>query len=84
MESATMQRYFFHVRDGETSLDQVGFECADINDVRTQAIRAAGETLRDLGPDFWKHGNWTMWVEDESGSTVLSLDIKANLHGLPA
>ncbi|NMG40778.1 hypothetical protein GRZ55_16145 [Chelativorans sp. ZYF759] len=77
-----MQRYFFHVRDGRTSLDEVGFECADMNEVRAQATRTTGETLRDLGPDFWQHGHWTMWVEDESGSTVLSLEITADLHGL--
>lgn len=76
-----MQRFFFHVRDGQTSLDDIGFECADLHQVRAEAIRTAGETLRDLGPDFWSHARWTMWVEDEEGSTVLSLDVVPHLHG---
>jgi hypothetical protein len=68
-----VQRYFFHVRDGTTTLDDTGFECATSEQVRTEALRAAGETLKELGSDFWDHPHWTMWVEDEAGGTVLTL-----------
>jgi hypothetical protein len=73
-----VQRYFFHVRDGITSRDETGFECAGVDELHAEALRAAGEILRELGPQFWDHRNWTMWVEDSSGSTVLTLDFSAS------
>lgn len=63
-------------------LEPVDLECRDIQHARAEAIRAAGETLRDFSPDFWSHRHWTMWVEDDCGSTVLTLNVSADLHGL--
>lgn len=72
-----MRRYFFHVRGDKESRDTDGHECADLQQVKAEAIRTTGETLKDLGPEFWKHGEWTMWVEDERGATVLLLEFFA-------
>ena len=72
-----MNRYFFHIRDGQTSLDETGSECGSIEDVRIQALQMTGETLRHLGPKFWEHSSWTMWVTDGSGETVLTLQLMA-------
>ena len=76
-----MQRYFFHVRDGHTSLDETGFECADMDEVRAEALRTAGALLKELGPNFWKHRTWTMWVTDEAGEVVLTLNFSAGKEG---
>ncbi len=76
-----MQRYFFHVKDGETHLDEVGFVCADHDAVRAEALTSAGDMLRELGPGFWDHSSWTMWVVDEAGATVLTLEFAATLPG---
>ena len=68
-----MSRYFFHVKDGTASLDDTGAVVSSMVEVRAEAVRAAGEILRDLGDGFWNHSLWTMWVTDESGATVLTL-----------
>jgi hypothetical protein len=73
-----MDRYFFHVRDGHTSLDTVGSECASMNEVRAEALKATGEILKDLGPQFWDHSRWTMWVTDGSDATVLTLHLSVD------
>ena len=77
MESV-VQHYYFHVRDGHTSLDDTGFECTDMDDVRKEALRTAGAILKEIGPEFWKHRLWTMWVTNEAGAIVLTLNFSAN------
>jgi hypothetical protein len=73
-----MNRYFFHVRDGHTSLDTVGLECAGMDEVRAEALKATGEILKELGPEFWKHRAWSMWVTDESEATLLTLQLSVS------
>ena len=45
-----MPRYFFHVHDGASSLDQEGTELPDIYTAQAEAIRTSGEILRDRAP----------------------------------
>ena len=49
-----MPRYFFHVMDGRAHVDTEGSELAGLDEVRSEAIRAAGEILADQGRLFWK------------------------------
>lgn len=72
-----MPSYVFHVRDGIESLDGATFECASIEALRAEALRAAGELLREERSDFWRHPHLTMWVNDEKGATVLTMDFFA-------
>ena len=55
-----MPRYFFHVYDGYSSLDQDGTELPDIYTAQAEAIRTSGEILRDIGAQFWDDpsGDW--------------------------
>jgi hypothetical protein len=48
-----MPRYFFHVRDGTSLIDNEGTELSDVAEAREQAVVAAGEAIRDLGARFW-------------------------------
>ena len=73
----TMPRYFFHIQDGQSLSDQDGVELPGIDEVRNQAVVAAGEALRDKGGKFWKGGEWFMRVVDENGETVCRLRFSA-------
>ena len=73
----TMPRYFFHIQDGQSLSDQDGVELRGIDEVRNQAVVAAGEALRDQGGKFWNHGQWLMQVVDENGETVCRLRFSA-------
>ena len=42
-----MPSYVFHARDGVDSLDGAHFDCADFESLRKEALRIAGELLRD-------------------------------------
>ncbi len=72
-----MPRYFFHVRDSAEFIDDEGVELSSLNEVRSQAVVAAGEALKDLGGKFWNGEDWRMWVTDETGTTVCTLRFKA-------
>ena len=55
-----MARYFFNIHNGKVHLDRNGAEMTDLAAVRSEAIRAAGEALRELDGGFWEHGEWWM------------------------
>ena len=40
-----MPRYFFHIHDGHSVLDDVGLDLPDISAARTTAIELSGEIL---------------------------------------
>jgi len=44
-----MPRYYFDLKDGRESLDEVGVELTDIDAARKQAVTFSGEVLRDGG-----------------------------------
>jgi hypothetical protein len=70
-------RYFFNIKDGVTFLDQTGVECADLNELRNEAVGTSAKMLKGLkGEHFWTGEAWTLWVTDQpkgQGNTVLSL-----------
>ena len=77
-----MPRFFFHVRDGKDLPDTEGSELPDLNAVRTEALKASGEMLRDSkgGAEFWSGDDWTMNVTDEAGQPVLTLRFSGTEH----
>lgn len=60
-----MAQYYFHIMNGRAVFDDVGMDLADMELVRTEAIRAAGQMLRD-GDHSWKGQEWQLIVADES------------------
>jgi len=75
-----MRRYFFHVYDHKTILDDVGSELPNIEAVRLEAIRASAEILRDLdGQNLWQGHEWRMVVVDDGGAEVLTLRFQASI-----
>jgi hypothetical protein len=78
-----MPRYFFHTEEKYISIDEEGTELPDLNAVRAEAIRTAGEMLRDAGlrscTDDPRNGEpWRLWITDGSrgaGKTRLSIHV---------
>ena len=53
-------------------IDEDGVEMLE-DQVRGAAVTAAGEAIKELGVEFFKHEGWRFWVTDEAGKTVCSL-----------
>ncbi len=69
-----MPRYFFNVYDSTDIKDDVGSDLPSMDAVRREAVRTAGELLRDGGSvDLWSGEEWKMIVTDEAGDEVLAL-----------
>ena len=51
-----MPRYYFHVRDGQYIPDEAGTELRDLPAAHTEAVKLAGEMLRDHKGSFLKWG----------------------------
>ena len=76
-----MARYFFHIMNGKAIFDEVGLELTDMDHVRTEAIRAAGEMLSD-GKHRWKGQAWQMIVTDADDTIVFGVNLSVDRHGL--
>jgi hypothetical protein len=58
-----MPRYYFHVEDSHTEIDEVGVELPNLEAARNEAVVAAGEILRDgAAKSLWTGKPWRMWV----------------------
>jgi hypothetical protein len=58
-----MPRYYFHIEDDRTEIDQIGTELPDLEAARAEAVRATGEILRNgSARDLWSGKPWRMWV----------------------
>lgn len=58
-------RYFFNQIDGEYKLDDEGLEFASLQDARLEAVRYAGEVMRDHPTLIWKGEDFRVEVTDE-------------------
>ncbi|QPF93957.1 DUF6894 family protein [Bradyrhizobium commune] len=64
---------FLTVLDEKFIVDTVGEPCATWEDMRAQAIRTAGECLRDLAAKYPADLEWQLIVTNEKHDTVLRL-----------
>ena len=81
-----MPRYFFHTADGSRDLDREGFDCADDGAARKQAIRYAGEVMRDEPQVLWDGRDFRVEVMNEAEDllfTVVMISIDAPASGQP-
>jgi len=75
-------RYFFHVHDGETILDDEGVTLPDLRAAQRQALQACGDMLREMPSQIWSGTRWRLWVTDQpngAGDTLLALNITTEL-----
>jgi hypothetical protein len=81
MDCGNMPKYFFMVRHGDqTSHHSDGIEFPDIGAVQLEAIKSAGEILRDLNHPIEAGSEWRMEVVDEARKPLFSLRVIAQLH----
>jgi hypothetical protein len=75
-----MPRYFFHVQDSSTVLDNEGLELPNLDAAREEAIRACGEIVREL-PEALKKGDpFRLWLTDDPdgrGRTIFTVKVAA-------
>lgn len=76
-----MPHYFFHILKGQATMDEVGMDLPDMESVRTESIRTAGQMLGD-GDLSWKGQAWQMFVVDEAGTIVFGVNCSIDRHGL--
>jgi hypothetical protein len=66
-------RYFFHVYDGTTLLDEEGAELPGLDEAGREALATIGEIIRDGGIKPWQVSDWHMEVTDAAGQVMLKL-----------
>jgi hypothetical protein len=69
-----MPRFFFNVYDGIDAPDREGTDLPDWSAGREEAIRLAGELLRDSAKQMALGEDWRMEVTDEAGLILFRLD----------
>jgi hypothetical protein len=68
-----MPRFHFHVHDGVSSLDVEGSELPDWQTARTEAIRLAGEILKDDAHRIGLGEDWRIEVTDHTGLILFQM-----------
>jgi hypothetical protein len=71
--------YFDVIHDNQRSA-QVSSELPDRDSAWRQAVRAAGDMIRDLGPRFRPGTEWRMDVADGAGQRIFSLRLIGEWH----
>ena len=72
-----MRRFFFHRMDGHLEADLEGTECADMAQVRREAVLYAAGTLSDHPEMVWTTGELQVTVMDDTGAVVTIVTIVA-------
>ena len=78
-----MPRFFFHHTDGAFDPDDEGTDYPDLTTARAEAVRYAGEIVRDRPDEVWAGDTFRIEVSDEGGMllctiVVLGLDAPAS------
>jgi hypothetical protein len=80
-----MQRYYFHLENGQILLDDTGVELRDIPAAQSEALRAGSDILKSgsrATAALWNGTPWRMWVTDKAngeGKTFFTLRFLATI-----
>lgn len=66
-----MGRYFFNISDEEQNSDAIGTECADVAEVRSEAVETMQELLKGRLLQNNDRTYMAINVTDEAGKTVM-------------
>ena len=66
-----MPRYYFHLEDGQSLLDETGLHLRDLAAAQDEAVRASGNLLKG-GPNgtLWNGIPWRLWVTDGPNAEI--------------
>lgn len=70
-----MSRYYFHIDDGQSFLDEDGTELPDVASAETEASRVLAAHLKDHPREPWDCGELSVRISDEHGMTLLILTV---------
>jgi len=73
-------RYYFHVDDGELSVDSDGVVLPNLASAKVEAVRACADMLRDAPGALASGKPWRLWVTDQPGglgNTLFTIQISA-------
>jgi hypothetical protein len=68
-----VSRYYFHVQSNVRQTDENGLELTDDIEARRQAIRAAGDMLKEYPEEFWGSRPWSVTVTNAAGLVLWEL-----------
>lgn len=75
-----MPKFHFHVDDGTLVADGDGTDLPDLEAAQSEAVKAAGELLRELDGRLWQGDKtWLMHVTDENDTLLFSLNFSAKV-----
>lgn len=66
-------RYFFNQLNGEVKVDDQGLEFASIRDARIEAVRYAGEVIKDHPTLVWTGEDFRIEVTDENALLLFTV-----------
>lgn len=72
-----MPRFHLNAYDGVALPDSTGRDLADLDEARAEAVRLAGELMRDGATDRRLGDNWRIEVADDTGRSLFWLDLSA-------
>jgi hypothetical protein len=78
-----MPRYYFHLENGQSLLDDTGVELPGIAAAQNEALGASVDMLKDrprATATLWNGTPWRMWVTDKpngEGKTFFTLRFSA-------
>lgn len=78
-----MPKFFFYIMNGEAVIDTVGTEFPTLTAAKREAVRAAGAMIEQNGIN-WTGRSWRMFVADDVGKLVYSLEFTVDDHGSAA
>ncbi|MBE7244933.1 MAG: hypothetical protein INR63_08285, partial [Actinomycetospora chiangmaiensis] len=68
-----MPRFYFHVHDGHSELDPDGTELPDWQSARLEAIRLAGDILKQDAHRIALGEDWRIEVTDQTGLILFQM-----------
>lgn len=72
-----MPVYHFHLHDGAYFPDEEGVDLADLDAARQEAVRHAGQQLKENPRSLWDGNEWILEVADSRGHVLFSLMFRA-------
>ena len=69
----SLPRYYFHIVDSVVLPDEDGLELPDLAAARIEAVKTAGEMLRDHADRFWMSPDWKVVVTGEDRTVLFSI-----------
>ena len=68
-----MPHYYFNSADGARERDREGTELADDAAAQVEAVKFAGEVLKDAPEWLWERGQWRVEVTNDDGELLFAV-----------